>query len=190
VVVAGIVARLGFPLIVRSLTGRVGAVFGHIGLVVGRSTPEYMLAYILLQIFGPSMFPAVLALGLHNGTIIAHLLGRQSGGIHEGLRADAPRGANLYFFELLPRIYGSFLALCFYRWEIIVRESALVGLLGIHTLGFYVGAAIQEIRIDRAVVLLLVTMLATIVIDIVSRRIRAALGIESLAAKTPTAREI
>lgn len=189
-VVAGIVALLGFPLIVRSLTGRIGAVFGHIGLVVGRSTPEYMLAYILLQVFGPSMLPAVLALGLHNGTIIAHLLGRQSTGIHQGLRADAPRGANLYFFELLPRVYGSFLALCFYRWEIIVRESALVGLLGISTLGFYVGAAIQEIRIDRAVVLLLVTMLATVVIDIISRRLRAALGIESLAARTPAGREV
>lgn len=188
-VLAGIVALIGFPLIVRPLTGRIGAFFGHVGLVVGRSTPEYMLAYILLQIFGPSMLPAVLALGLHNGTIIAHLLGRQSAGIHEGLRADAPRGANLYFFELLPRVYGSFLALCFYRWEIIVRESALVGLLGISTLGFYVGAAIQEIRIDRALVLLAVTMLATIAIDLVSRRMRAALGIESLAVKTEPARE-
>src|SRR5690606_4920015 len=153
-------------------------------------TPEYMRAYILLQVFGPSMLPAVLALGLHNGTIIAHLLGRQSAGIHQGLRADAPQGANLYFFELLPRVYGSFLALCFYRWEIIVRESALVGLLGISTLGFYVGAAIQEIRIDRAVVLLLVTMLATVVIDIISRRLRAALGIESLAARTRAGREV
>lgn len=189
-VVAGFVALIGFPLIVRALSGRVGAVFGHVWLVVGRSTPEYMLAYILLQVFGPSMLPAVLALGLHNGAIIAHLLGRQSEGIHEGLRADAPRGLNLYAFELLPRVYGSFLALCFYRWEIIVRESAIVGLLGIATLGFYVGAAIQEIRVDRAVVLLLVTMLATVAIDVISRRLRAALGIESLAAKAAPAREV
>lgn len=186
-VVAGLVALIGFPLIVRPLTGRVGGLFGHIGLVIGRSTPEYMLAYILLQVFGPSMLPAVLALGIHNGAIIAHLLGRQSTGIHDGLRADAPTGSNLYFFELLPRVYGSFLALCFYRWEIIVRESALVGLLGIGTLGFYVGATIQEIRIDRAVVLLLVTMLATVAIDAISRRLRASLGIKSLAANVPSA---
>ncbi len=188
-VLAGLVALVGFPLIVRPLVGRFGAFFGHIGLVVGRSTPEYMLAYILLQVFGPSMLPAVIALGLHNGAIIAHLLGRQSEGIHEGLRHDAPRGLNLYAYELLPRIYGSFLALCFYRWEIIVRESAIVGLLGIMTLGFYVGTAIQEIRVDRAIVLLLVTMLATVAIDVISRRMRAALGIESLAAKATPGRE-
>ena len=188
-VLAGIVALVGFPLIVRPLVGRFGSFVGHIGLVVGRSTPEYMLAYILLQVFGPSMLPAVIALGLHNGAIIAHLLGRQSEGIHDGLRSDAPKGLNLYSYELLPRVYGSFLALCFYRWEIIVRESAIVGLLGIATLGFYVGAAIQEIRVDRAIVLLLVTMLATIAIDVISRRMRAALGIESLAAKAAPGRE-
>lgn len=183
-VVAGLVAVLGFPLIVPQLVGRFGSFAGHIGLVIGRSTPEYMLAYILLQILGPSMLPAVIALGLHNGAIIAHLLGRQSEGVYGTLRIDAPKGLNLYAYELLPRIYGSFLALCFYRWEIIVRESAIVGLLGIATLGFYVENAIQEIRMDRVLVLLLVTMFATIAIDQISRRMRATLGIESLAAKS------
>lgn len=179
-VLAGMVALIGFPLILRPVVGRWGAWAGHLGLVIGRSTPEYMLAYIMLQLFGPSMLPAVIALGLHNGTIIAHLLGRQSGGVHAALRPDAPTGIDLYAWEILPRIHGNFLALCFYRWEIMVRESAVVGLLGMGTLGFHVGAAIQEIRLDRAVFLLLVTMLATVVIDMISRRSRAALGLDGL----------
>ena len=183
---AGLVALLGFPLILRPLVGRWGAWAGHLGLVVGRSTPEYMLAYILLQVFGPSMLPAVIALGLHNGAIIAHLLGRQSGQLVAGLRPDAPRGLDLYAWELLPRIYGTFLALCFYRWEIILRESAILGLLGISTLGFYVGAAIQEIRLDRALVLLLVTILASMAIDALSRRARRALGFSTLSGRAAT----
>jgi phosphonate transport system permease protein len=183
-VVAGIVALIGFPLIVRPLVGRCPALLGHILLVVGRSTPEYLLAYILLQAFGPSMLPAIIALGLHNGAIIAHLLGRQSEGLHVGLRADAPWGLDLFTYEVLPRVYGSFLALCFYRWEIIVRESAILGLLGVATLGFYVDKAIQEIRVDRAVLLLLVTILATHLIDLASRALRARLGIQSLAVRS------
>lgn len=177
-VLAGLVALFGFPLIVPQLAGRFGSLFGHIGLVVGRSTPEYMLAYILLQIFGPSMLPAVLALGLHNGAIIAHLLGRQSEGLYAALRPDAPRGLNLYAWEMVPRLYGSFLALCFYRWEIIMRESAIVGLLGVATLGFYIDNAIAEIRADRAIFLLLLTMLATIAIDAASRYLRALLTVD------------
>ena len=174
-VVAGLVALIGFPTTVRPVAGRLGAAVGHVALVITRSTPEYMLTYIALQVFGPSMLPAVLALGLHNGAIIAHLLGRQSAHLHESLRPDAPRGVVLYAYELLPRIYGSFLALCLYRWEIIVRESAIIGLLGIPTLGFHVDRAIQEIRVDRAIVLLIVTMLATMAIDWVSRRTRASI---------------
>lgn len=176
-VLAGLVALLGFPLIVPRIAGRWGALAGHLGLVVGRSTPEYMLAYVMLQILGPSMLPAVIALGLHNGAIIAHLVGRQSDHVTRDLRPDAPRGVDLYTWEVLPRIYGNFLALCLYRWEIIVRESAILGLLGISTLGFYIGTAIQEIRTDRAVVLLAVTVLVTVLIDLVSRRSRARLGL-------------
>lgn len=180
-VVAGFVALVGFAFLVAPVVGRAGAWLGHVGLVVGRSTPEYMLAYIALQVFGPSMLPAVIALGLHNGAIIAHLVGRQAEHVHEKLRDDAPRGILLYAYELVPRVYGSFLALCLYRWEIIVRESAIVGLLGIATLGFYVDAAIQEIRIDRALVLLIVCVLATLAIDAASRRLRAATGLDRLA---------
>lgn len=141
-VLAGIVALIGLPLILRPITGRFGALLGHLVLVIGRSTPEYMLAYIMLQVFGPSMLPAVIALGLHNGAIIAHLMGQQSQHLATGLRPDAPRGISLYLWELLPRTYGNFLALCFYRWEIIIRKSAIVGLLGISTIGFYIGTAI------------------------------------------------
>lgn len=179
-ILAGLVALIGFPLIIAPVVGRLGSWVGHIGLVVGRSTPEYMLAYVLLQIFGPSMLPAVLALGFHNGAIIAHLLGRQSAGLTSNLRLDAPKGFALYTWELLPRIWGNFLALCLYRWEIIIRESAIVGLLGVATLGFYIRTAIQEIRIDRAIFLLLVTMAVTVLIDMVSRRIRAAQGLETV----------
>lgn len=179
-VVAGLVALVGFPMTVRPVAGRLGAALGHVAMVIARSTPEYMLAYIALQVFGPSMLPAVLALGLHNGAIIAHLLGQHSAHLHENLRPDASRGIVLYAYELLPRIYGSFLALCLYRWEIIVRESAIIGLLGIPTLGFYIDRAIQEIRIDRAVVLLIVTMVATVAIDGVSRRTRASIAPKEL----------
>ncbi|RMJ20410.1 hypothetical protein PHISP_08720, partial [Aspergillus sp. HF37] len=95
------------------------------------------------------MLPAILALGLHNGAIIGHLLGRQATGLT--LRADAPRGLTLWGWEIVPRLFGPFVALCLYRWEIIIRESAIMGILGIATLGFYLDDAIGELRIDRAV---------------------------------------
>jgi phosphonate transport system permease protein len=167
-----IVALVSFPIIVPRLLGKLGSLGGHLLLVIGRSTPEYMLVYIFLQMLGPSMLPAVIALGLHNGAIIAHLIGRQADALTPNLRPDAPRGFNLYSYEYVPRLYGNFLAYSFYRWEIILRESAIVGILGVRTLGYYIDSAIVEIRIDRALLLITVTVLATFAVDVIGRRLR------------------
>ena len=40
-----------------------------------------------------------------------------------------------------------------------MRETSILGILGIATLGFYVDSAIQEIRLDRAALLILITAL-------------------------------
>ncbi len=176
-VVTGILTLLAYPLVSRHFLGPKRRTASHVLLVVARSTPEYMLAYILLQIWGPSMLPAVAALALHNAGIIGHLIGRMSN--ETQLRPGAPTGLNRYFFEVTPRVYAPFLAFLFYRWEIIMRETAILGILGIATLGFYVEGAIQEIRFDRAMVLILITALLNIAVDITSRRIRGYLRLKT-----------
>ncbi|MDZ7789219.1 MAG: hypothetical protein U5L08_01745 [Xanthomonadales bacterium] len=116
------------------------------------------------------MLPAVVALALHNGGILAHLIGRRSNELQ--LRPDASRGLNRYAWEVTPQVYGPFLALLFYRWEIIMRETAILGILGIATLGYYVDGAIQELRFDRAMVLIAVTALLNIGVDWLARYLR------------------
>jgi len=176
-VATGVIALLFFPLISRRFVGPVGQSAGNAILVVLRSTPEYMLAFVLLLLWGPSMLPAIVALALHNGAIIAHLLGRYSNQLR--LRHDAPSGLNSYGYELLPRVYGQFLAFLFYRWEVIFRETAILGILGIATLGFYIDSAIQDIRLDRAMLLILITALVNLLIDAASRYIRSRLRLNT-----------
>jgi phosphonate transport system permease protein len=125
------------------------------------------------------MLPAIVALALHNGAIIAHLTGRHSSAIPA--RPDSPHGVNLYAYEVLPRVYGQFLAFLFYRWEVILRETAILGILGIHTLGFYVDSAIADIRFDRAMFLIVITACLNIAVDALSRTIRARLKLSMTA---------
>jgi len=176
-VVTGVLTLIFFPLISDHFFKRTGRSIGHVFLVVVRSTPEYTLAYILLQLFGPSMLPAIIALALHNGAIIGHLIGRYS--LEVKIRLDAAIGLNRYFYELLPRLYGQFLAFLFYRWEIIMRESAILGILGITTLGFYIDSSIEELRLDRAMVLIVITALLNIGVDTLSRYLRAKLRLRT-----------
>ena len=178
-----------FPLVSRRFAGRIGRPLGRAALVIARSTPEYMLAYVLLQTLGPSMLPAIIALTLHNGAIVGYLLGRHADALE--YRADAPRRRlDLYFFEVLPRLYGQFLAYVLYRWEIILRESAIFGILGVTTLGFYVDGAIAELKLDVALALVLATAYLSISVDALSRRLRATLRIGELPVRLSAERAI
>ncbi len=175
-VATGVLTLLLYPLVSRHFLRRKGRSCGHLALVIARSTPEYLLAYMLLQLWGPSMLPAIVALAIHNGGLIGYLVGRRSNEVV--LRADAAHGLNRYSYELLPRLYSPFLAFLFYRWEVMMRETAILGILGLHTLGFFVDSAIQEIRFDVALVLILITALLNILVDWISRRLRQGLQLK------------
>lgn len=168
-----------FPLISSKFFGLTGRTTGHIFLVILRSTPEYILALIFLLLWGPSMLPAVIALALHNGAIIGHLMGRYTENII--LRPDTPAGVNLYFYDILPRLYPQLLAFLFYRWEVIMRETAILGILGIATIGFFIDSAFADLRFDRALFLIIITAGLNMCIDSLSRFIRGRLKLRTTA---------
>jgi phosphonate transport system permease protein len=142
---------------------------GQLTLLIGRSVPEYILAFIFLMLLGPSMLPAIIALAIHNGCVIAYLTVKQSNTI-------APQQMqmsklNQFNYHVMPDIYPNMMALIFYRFEIIVRETAVFGILGIMTLGFYIDSNFSEIRYSNALVLIMFTALLNVAIDILSRRL-------------------
>ena len=172
----GIFALLAYVVVSRHFAGKTATRLGGLALIVLRTTPEYILAYALLQLFGPSMLPAIVAIILHNGAILGHLTGQTADGIQ--LRQDAPRRRlDRYLFEVTPRVYSQFLAFLFYRWEIIMRESAMLGILGIHTLGFFVDSAITDDHLDVALFLIVASALLNMGIDTTSQRIRRRLRV-------------
>ena len=61
-VAMSVIALALFPFICERFVGRIGKPLGRAALVIVRSTPEFMLVYVLLQLLGPSMLPAIIAL--------------------------------------------------------------------------------------------------------------------------------
>ncbi len=176
--VTGIMTVAALPFAVRHLVSRFTARFSGLVLIILRTTPEYMLAYLFLQMLGPSMLPAILAISLHNGAILTHLSANNAHGVT--LRPDAPqKRTDRYFYELLPRSYGQLLAFLFYRWEVMMRESAILGILGIYTLGFFIDSAMADQHLDTALLLIVITAALNMGIDSLSQRIRRRLKIST-----------
>ncbi len=173
----GILTLLSFPAISHHfIRTRLWRQLGHLILIVCRTTPEYILAYVFVQLLGPSMLPAIIAITLHNFAILSFLTGGNANLLK--LRADAPRKRiNCYLYEVLPRVYSQFQAFLFYRWEVMMRESAILGLLGIYTLGFFVDSSISDAQMDKAMFLIILTACLNMGIDSISQLVRKRLKV-------------
>ncbi len=144
----------------------------RIGLMLLRAIPEYLAAFLLLAIFGPTPWTAIVALAIHN----AGILGRLGAESIENIPVEAPRSlrslgagririaAWVFFPELLPRLLLYF----FYRWETCVRESTVLGLLGIVSLGYWIDDARTRGQMDVLVYFVVLGVIIVIVGDAIS----------------------
>ncbi|WP_137221417.1 ABC transporter permease [Shewanella sp. MEBiC00475] len=134
-----------------------------------RSLPEYLLAFVFMMLLGPSMLPAIIALALHNSGLMVFLMARQADSVTVPLTYQ-PR-IDQYSYLVIPAIYPHFMGLLFYRFEVIIRETAILGMLGVMTLGFYVDSNFSEIRFSGALLLLVFTAGLNVVVDYFARRL-------------------
>ena len=146
-------------------------------LIFLRAIPEYAWAFLFLSLLGPSAWPLVLALALHNCGII----GKLSAEVIENL-PDQPQlslssiGASrlqIMLAAALPVALPRFLLFFFYRWETCVREATVLGMLGIVSLGFWIQDARARNFYDEMVFLILLGALLVIIGDVISTLVRA-----------------
>ncbi len=111
-------------------------------LIFIRSIPEYIWAFILLAIFGPTAWPVVLALALHNSGILGKLTAEVVENLEPAplaaLRGLGASRAQIVAAGLFPLILPRFLLFFFYRWETCVREATVLGMLGTVSLGYWI----------------------------------------------------
>lgn len=53
-----------------------------------------------------------------------------------------------------------------------MRESALLGILGLHTLGFFIDSAFESFRLDIALILIITSAILNISADSIGRLLR------------------
>tara|TARA_B100000941_G_scaffold277594_1_gene241240 strand:+ start:1139 stop:2545 length:1407 start_codon:yes stop_codon:yes gene_type:complete len=140
--------------------------------ILARAVPEYVYAFLLVGLLGPSAWPLVFALALHN----LGILGRLWGEVMENQRREIPRhwiqsGAGrlqAYCGSLAPLSFNRFLLFFFYRWETCIREATILGMLGISSLGYYVSIAHNWLRYDEMLFYVLLGVAVVFAGDVLS----------------------
>ncbi len=142
-------------------------------MILLRSIPEYVLAFLLLAILGPNhAWPAVLALALHNSGILGRLGAETIENLDpQPMRTLTALGAprrSVLVSAIFPLALGRYLLYFFYRFETCVREATVLGMLGVVSLGYYIDGARHRQNYDEMLLLILLGAGIVIASDLVS----------------------
>lgn len=111
-------------------------------IIVMRSVHELMWAVLFLAAIGLNNLAAVIAIAIPYGGTLAkmfsELIDEAPRDSAHSLRGLGASGFQTYCFALLPRAMPDLVAYAFYRFECILRSSAVLGFFGFPTLGLHI----------------------------------------------------
>lgn len=142
-----------------------------------RAFPELVLAIIFIVPFGLGAFTGALAIGIHSIGTLGKLSSEVIEGIDEGPReAIASAGGGLgeeIRYGIIPQAMPTIVSYWLYRFEINVRASAVLGLVGAGGIGAEIVARLQ-FRNDwaKAGAALMATVVVVLIIDAISAALR------------------
>ena len=145
-------------------------------IVASRSINSLLWALMLVTILGPGVFAGMLAIGFRSIGFCAKLLYEAIEEIDEtqveAITATGASGPQILNFGIVPQILPAFAGISVFRWDINIRESAVLGLVGAGGIGLQLSASIDTVTWTQVSVILLVILATVIVSEWVSAKIR------------------
>jgi len=174
VAMAGLVSLLVARNITRSVI--INSV-GRFVLVATRSVHAMVWALFFVAVFGPGALAGTLAIAVHSigftGKFLAEAIEEAKPGPIEALVAAGASPLAVLIKGYWPQVKPAFLAIATFRWDINVRESAVLGLVGGGGLGMALNAALENLYWDQAGLVLIVIFAVVIATEIATAWIRS-----------------
>jgi len=143
-----------------------------------RAIPELIWAIvIMLPIFGLGPVAGTMALGINSIGTLGKLTSEVIEGIDPG-PVEAARSSGARSFQVLraavaPQAMPEIVAFWLYRFEINIRAGAILGVVGAGGIGTILSSVLQRRLWDRAGITLLAIILVTVLVDVISSKVRA-----------------
>ena len=148
-------------------------------LVSSRSINSLVWALLFIAIFGPGPLAGTIAIAFRSIGFIGKLLGEaiddaQPGPI-EALTATGASTGSIIGYGYWPQIRPAFWSIVLLRWDINVRESAVLGLVGAGGIGMALNSAMDLFQWDKVALILLLIFSIVIVAEVIITRARKVL---------------
>jgi phosphonate transport system permease protein len=145
-------------------------------LVSSRSVNSLVWALLFVGIFGPGALAGTLAIAFRSIGFVGKLFGEaleeaQPGPIEALTAAGAPWASRLTF-GYWPQVKPAFWSIALFRWDINVRESAVLGLVGAGGIGMTLDSALNLFQWPRVAVILAAIFAVVIVAEVLVTQVR------------------
>ncbi|HHG89726.1 MAG TPA: phosphate/phosphonate ABC transporter permease, partial [Devosia sp.] len=171
--------------IVKSITGRTVTSYNIIRpfalliIVSSRSINSLIWALLLVSIVGPGVFAGLIAIAIRSIGFCAKLLYEAIEEIDETqVEAISATGASRWqvmVYGIVPQILPAFAGIAVFRWDINIRESTVLGLVGAGGIGLQLQSSLNILAWPQVSLILLVILVAVILGEWVSAKVRAAI---------------
>jgi|SRR5699024_10688207 len=145
-------------------------------LSANRSFPEIILAIIFVAAVGPNAFAGVLAIAIHSTGMLGKLYSEVVESIEmdtvDAIKANGANRIQVLFHGVLPQVMPEFLSYAIYRFEIDIRSSSVLGVVGAGGIGTMIIFASNNRNWSEMGLVLLSIIIVVIIIDYISSRIR------------------
>lgn len=145
--------------------------------VSSRSVNSLIWALLFVAIFGPGPLAGTLAIAFRSIGFVGKIFGEaleeaQPGPVEALVAAGAPRSMVLVK-GYWPQVEPSFWSVALLRWDINIRESAVLGLVGAGGIGVALDAAMNNLYWDQVGLILAVIFAVVIATEFVTSFIRS-----------------
>ena len=148
-------------------------------IVASRSINSLIWALLLIAIIGPGVFAGILAIAIRSIGFCAKLLYEAIEEIDESqVEAIAATGASrlqVMAYGIVPQVMPAFAGISVFRWDINIRESTVLGLVGAGGIGLQLSASLNTLAWPQVSLILLVILLAVVIGEWVSAKVRGAI---------------
>ena len=166
---------LGF-LGAKNVSGGIASVVIRQVLNAIRAFPELILAVVLIPPLGLGAVTGTIALGIHStgtlGKLTAEVIEGIDSGPIEAARATGASHLQVLRWGVLPQVLPEIVAFWIYRFEINIRASAILGVVGAGGIGQSLVNTVNYLEFAKAGMALVVIVVTVIAIDLASGRLR------------------
>jgi phosphonate transport system permease protein len=149
---------------------------GRFVMVVSRSVDTLIWALIFIIVVGPGSLAGVLAVAVRSIGFVSKLFAEGIEEIDvrqvEAVTATGASRGQMALYAIVPQVRPVFAGVCIYRWDINIRESTVLGIVGAGGLGFALNEAILGLEWSRVGLILVVVLAVVVVSEAVSAYLR------------------